>query len=181
MLMSWRYRQNLHILIAVPVAVAILGAFILSALAFVENLRFFRSTNQILGLVDTVRTIADQQKSMIFTPGDDIWEDLIRFGQIPSTVRRTNSWTGFVNAFVTAALTMRIESQMPAHDCRRMATYFLSRQLPQLGILAIEGQNLGDKSWISIYPPPANVAGDLLGMACGGGAESRLALVFRIK
>ena len=174
-------RSQLHLFIAIPVVLIILGAFVLSAGAVVENLRFVRAASQILGLVDFVRSFAGQQRTVVFNSGDDIWADIARLGQTPPPRARTNPWDGSIRTIAIANMAMRIESDLPSQDCRRLALYFLERQPAELGLLSEEAQSDQETSWAAIYPPPASGADFAAETACGKTHFSRLALVFRIR
>ncbi len=174
-------RSHLHIFIGIPVVLIILGAFAVSAGAVVENLRFVRATSQLLGLVDSVRSFAGQQRTLIFNSGEDILADMTRLGQTPPPLARTNPWGGDIRTIAIANMAMRIESYLPSQDCRRLAQYFLGRQPAELGLLSADAQSDIDTSWSAIYPPPAIGADSAAETACGKTSFSRLALVFRIR
>ncbi|MDR3425664.1 MAG: hypothetical protein P4M13_11435 [Alphaproteobacteria bacterium] len=153
----------------------------MSATAVIENVRFTRAAGQILWLVGSVRTAAIEQKNLTFAAGDDIWTDLIRAGQIDSLTSQINPWNGMVRAVATADGAMRVESDLPPHDCRRLILYFLRRQPAELGLLSIEAQAATDIAWTAVYPPPPTQQDDGTQQACGNAENARLALVFRIR
>lgn len=177
---SQNQRSFLHILIAIPVIAIIAGAFALSIAAVLENLRFVKATHQILEIVGSVRAVVAEQKTFAQNPGEDIWFDLERVGRIPSSGTHPNPWGAEVQAVSVANVAMRIESDMPSHDCRRMALYFLN-QSPELGLLAIEAQGTNSLIWAPIYPLPEGAHGHIEEAACGTTPNSRLAVVFRIR
>ena len=186
--MSLRIRTPLHTLVAIPVALIVLGALALSVAAVVEELRFIRAADRTLELVSTVRTVAAGQKGFAPTAGEDVWADLEHIGQIFPDPGHPNPWGGEVRMTTAAmnvvgTMAMRIESDVPRHDCRRLALYFLGRQPADLGLLAIEAQPATDsKRWGAIYPLPAGYkSADLVEAACGQSSYSRLALTFRIR
>jgi len=177
---SQNNRSLLHILIAIPVTLIIAGAVALSIAAVFENLRFVKATGQILEVVGSVRSVIAEQKTFAQNPGEDIWFDLERVGRIPSSGSHPNPWGGEVRAVSVANVAMRVESDLPTHDCRRMAAYFLN-QSPELGLLAMEAQDTGSTVWSPIYPPPEGAHGHIEETACGTTLNSHLAMVFRIR
>jgi len=176
------HAPTLHIVIAIPVVLIVVGALALSAAAVAENLRFIHAADNTLELVSVVRTIAARQKGFAQNPGEDVWADLEHIGQIIPSERHPNPWGGEIRMVTVANNSMRIESDVPTHDCRRLALYFLARQPPELGLSSIEGQATGATAWGAIYPVPAVYKSiDVAQAACGYGGWARLALVFRIR
>jgi hypothetical protein len=172
----------LHIVVAIPVVLIILSALALSAEAVVENLRFVRAADRVLELVSTVRTVAAGQKGFAQNPGEDVWADLEHVGQIIPSDTHPNPWGGDTRMVTVANQAMRIESDVPRHDCRRLALYFLARQPSELGLLSIEAQAAGATAWGAIYPVSATYKNDdVVAAACGHASYARLALVFQIR
>jgi len=169
-------------LIVTTIAIIVLGAFSMSIAAFMENLRFVKANNQILWLVSMVRSIAAQQKGFGQNQGEDIWGDLIGAGQIDPSFSHANPWRGEVRAITVANMAMRIENDLPTHDCSRIALYFLGHQPSELGLMQIEGQAVGDNTWLPIYPLSSGIgARHAAEIACGRGTYARLALIFRVR
>jgi hypothetical protein len=171
---------SLHTLVAIPVAAIVLGALAMSIAAVIENVHFINATNQILGVVGSVRTIAAGQASFAQTPGEDVWADLERLGQIAATSTHPNPWHGDVQIKTVSNAAMRIESVLPTHDCRRMAIYFLEHQPTDLGLISMDAQSVNNRDWMAIYPAvtlPVRVAD----LACGRMPYARLALTFTIR
>jgi len=173
---------SLHIVVAIPVILIILGALAMSAEAVMENLRFVRAADRVLELVSTVRTVAAGQKGFAQNPGEDVWVDLEHIGQAAPADAHPNPWGGDMRMVTVANQAMRIESDVPRHGCRRLALYFLARQPSELGLLSIEAQAAGATAWGAIYPVSAIYkTDDVVAAACGRGNYARLALVFRIR
>ena len=169
----------LTILIALPVLLMIAGAFALSVSAVIEDLRFVNATDQILALVGSVRSIASQQSGFAQTPGEDVWNDLEKAGQVIQANSRFNPWHGNLRAVTVASAAMRIENDLPTHDCRRLALYFLGRKPSELGLLAIEAQADGAGVWTPLDLNAPEVAVDrMVGVACGKAKYAHLAVVF---
>jgi hypothetical protein len=174
--------KSLFVICAVLVIAIIAGAFMLSGGAVVENLRFIGATNQILDLVSNVRVVASGQKGFAQAPGEDIWSDLEHAGQVLPTATPLNPWKGELHAVTVANSAMRIETLLPAHDCRRLALYFLGRQPAELGLLSLQAQPETESGWSQIYPAAAGYKAETLAeSACGNNKTVRLALIFRIR
>jgi hypothetical protein len=171
---------TLHGIVAIPVAFIVLGAFALSIAAVIENLHFINATNQILSIVSTVRSLTAGQSSFAQTPGEDIWAALEHSGQIISSPSHPNPWHGEMRIITISNSAMRIESDLPTHDCRRLALYFLQHQPTDLGLVTIEAQSFTDALWTPIYP---GLTADehITQQACGKPPYSRLALIFKIR
>jgi len=173
-------RPPLHVFVAIPVFVIVLAAFALSVSAVKENIRFITATNQILNLAGTVRAVAAGQKGFAQNPGEDIWADLEHMGQIASTTSHLNPWQGDVRMMSVSDNAMRIESDMPTHDCRRLALYFMGRQPGDLGLLSLEVESFAAHEWMVLYPTPP-IHNHLVEAACGAAPYARLAVVFKIR
>jgi hypothetical protein len=182
--MSKRKKKlSLFAMAVLPVIAIIVGAFALSGEAVQENLHYVNAANQVLDLVSTVRTIAAGQKGFAQNPGEDIWADLEHVGQIATGAAHLNPWHGDVRAVAVAGQAMRIESDMPTRDCRRLALYFLGRQPTELGLLSIEAESTKQSGWVHIFPSNMDPrkADTSTGLACGSEQVARLALIFRIR
>ncbi|MGB9153573.1 MAG: hypothetical protein WCD70_10860 [Alphaproteobacteria bacterium] len=163
------------------VTVAVLGAFALSGAAVMENARFVKATNQILEPIGLVRGIIAQQQSFVEIPGQDVWADLARLGRVASATDHLNPWGSDVHVVAVTNAMIRVESDLPAHDCRRMALYFLN-QAQGFGIVAIEAQPFEDILWARIYPPPENMSHNrAVELACGDTHAARLGLIFKVR
>jgi len=171
---------SLHNIVAVPVAFIVLGAFAMSIAAVMENVHFINATNQIFSLVSTVRMTTSDQKTFIEMPGEDVWADLERAARIPADTPRTNPWHGNIRILSLSDKAMRIESDLPTHDCRRLVEYFLSHQPADLGLLAIEAQSLNNSTWLRLYPLQT-AHNYMTNTACGTSPYARLALIFTIR
>jgi|GEM_PF-2748010 hypothetical protein len=179
---SRKNRPLLFVIVATPVILIIVGALALCVASALENLRFVKATSQILGFAGTLRSFADEQKTRLFNTGEDLWADMVQSGQILASNPHTNPWGGDIRATALDNTAMRIENDLPAQDCRRMALSFLARQPEELGLLSVEAMSDQDTVWSPIYPAPANGQQALSAdIACGNTHFSRLALVFRIR
>jgi hypothetical protein len=180
--MSWQNNKVfLHGFITLPVALIIIGAFTVAAAAVIENLRFIRTTNQILSFVALTRSMVVQQSGFAQNPGEDVWVALEHAGQVPPGASHLNAWHGDMRATVLTASAMRVENDLPTHDCRRLAIYFTEHDPAGLGVLAIEGQSTATNIWATIYPSPAVAHGKAAETACGNAPYARLAFVFKLR
>jgi hypothetical protein len=180
--MSSRIKNPLlFVLVAIPLVLVILGSLALSVKAVFEDMRVVDATSQILQLVGWAHSAVTQQPVIAFSVGEDIWDGLIHAGLISSSTGRTNAWNGTVRATALSDSVMRIESELPAYSCRRMALDFMGRHPSELGLFLIEAQSASDKTWTAIYPHPAKTREDPTVLACGKEKDSRLAMVFKIK
>jgi hypothetical protein len=179
--MSSRNNKTLlTILVACPVVLIIAGAFTLSATAVIEELRFVNASDQIMDLVDSVHFISAQQSGFAQTPGEDVWNDLAKAGQLVMPDSRINPWRGDMRAVTVPVGAMRIENDLPTHECRRLARYFMEHR--PSGLLAIEAQSVETSSWAPIYPVTGTANPDwLVGTACGTAKYARLAVILRVK
>ncbi|MDE1900454.1 MAG: hypothetical protein KGI37_02275 [Alphaproteobacteria bacterium] len=157
----------------------IVASLTLSVMAYIENQRFLHSANQIMQIVNMARTAARNQQGFAQTPGTDALAALRQTGQIlPSTI---NDWDGMIRATVTADGQLRMETDLPPHECRRLGLYFISVPPSGLGLTQIEARRGGAPGWTAIYPLAPNTDEDLetaVETACGNGL-SQLALIFR--
>ena len=172
----------LTILISIPVVLIIAGAFAMSVAAVAEDLRFVNAADQVLALVGSVRSMATQQNGFAQTPGEDVWGDLEKAGQVIPASRRINPWHGDVRAVTVAPAAMRVETDLLTRDCRRLALYFLGRRPAELGLLSIEAQPVDTPTWtpIDLDAVPA-VYDRMVGGACGKDKYARLAIIFKVK
>lgn len=173
-------RSLLHISALIPVVLIVIAACGVSIAAVFENMRFVKSTGQVLAIVAEVRSVIVEQKTFAQTPGEDIWADLERMGRIQAGASHTNPWGGDVRAVSVGGVAVRIEDDLPVQNCRRMAGYFL-QQSPELGLLAMEAQDPSATVWSPIYPAPDDSHGHASETACGNGPNARLAVVFRAR
>ncbi|MDE2030029.1 MAG: hypothetical protein KGI97_05625 [Alphaproteobacteria bacterium] len=174
----------LPLLVTIPVVAIIVAALALSGLAAVENWRFMRAADQVLQFVGMVRQNAAVQKGFAVTPGEDVWAALQGLGQIIPPAARLNPWQGGLRAAVVNSRVIRIETDLPTHDCRRLALYFIKREPQETGLLAAEAESGGPgAAWSRFYPSsvsPDEVA-DAAARACGREADAHLALFFQIR
>jgi len=173
---------SLRYLVGVPVSVIIAGAVTISFLAAIENLRFIRATDQILQTVVLVRNVASMMKEYAPQPGQDILADLSRFGQLADLP--INPWHEPLRVAGGVNNSMRIETDLPTRDCRRLAFYLMARDPTDLGLQSIEAAYGIQPAWLRAYPsPPATHAHPEAAVenACGTEAYARLGLVFRIR
>ena len=173
-------RLQLYVLTHIPVILIILGALAVSGEALFENFRFITATNELSTVINAMRSYAKEQRTLSFNPGEDILGNMINLAQIPASAH-TNPWGGDVRAIAVANMEMRIESDVPSRDCRRIALYLLGRKPVELGLLSMEAQSSREAAWMPIYPVPDIGAGAAAQNSCGNANDSHLALVFKIR
>lgn len=178
---SQRNNASNFLLIAAPVVLVIAGAFLIAVQSAFENLRFMRATGQISLFVNTARSVAVDQKNLIFTPGEDVWMDMIKTGQIASSTDHNNPWGGAIRATAVDNNSMRVESDLPVHECRRIMLYFMEHNPVEQGLLAVEAQQEGDVVWGHVYPAVSDKATLAPEEACGRSKKSTLAMIFRLR
>lgn len=174
-------RSIFNIIITIFIIGIVLAAFILSGAAVFENMRFEKATDQILEPVGLMRSIIAQQPTFAQNQGDDIWTTLARLGRLPAAATHPNPWGSELRAMAVDNGTIRIESDLPTHDCRRMALYFMN-QAQGFGLTIMEAQAFGSVVWEPIYPVPVIEAHkDITDIACGNTAAARLGIVFKVR
>lgn len=173
-------RSLLHTAALIPVALIVIAACGISLAAVSENMRFVKSTGQVLAIVSQLRAVIVEQKTFAQTPGEDIWADLERVGRVQAGASHANPWGGDVRAVSVGGVAVRIEDDLPVQDCRRMASYFL-QQSAELGLLAMEAQEPPATVWSPIYPAPDDSRGHAAETACGTGPNARLAIIFKVR
>jgi hypothetical protein len=178
---SREYHSRLFRVVLVPVALVVLGAFVLSAAAIRENLRFAGAASQILGFVRMVRLFVNEQKTYSLSLGEDVWATMVRVQQIPESVPQVNPWGGKIRVLATSTTEMSIESNLPSQDCRRMALYFGGLDPEKSGILSIAARSDLAPAWSVVYPAPADKQVAAVEESCGPTKQSYLAVVFKIK
>jgi len=92
-----------------------------------------------------------------------------------------NPWHGEIRGVTAAPMAVRIETDIPTHDCRRAALYLLGRQPAEMGLTGIEAQGFGDSQWTTIFPALPSNYNRAIELACGRTPYARLALIFRIR
>lgn len=135
--------------------VFILGASWATGTAILENVHFARGTDQILQLVTAAHSLAARDKNFAMQPNEDILDDLIRTGLITGNadtkpVTFLNPWQGTIRSLSSQPSLIRIESNLPAHDCRRLAM-FLIKNGKDLGLVGVEARSDGDQTWKNFY------------------------------
>jgi len=167
-------------IITLLVAVIVLSGMTLAGLALRENLRFSMAISQILWIADSVRSLAAQQANFAPTLNEDLLNDLAGAGQIQANEDRVNPWHGSISAVAVSRTVMRIETDLPTRDCRRLASYFVSHQPADMGLTSMQVQAF-DASWMEVYPFSPAAYPRIFNGACGNASTARFAMVFRLK
>jgi hypothetical protein len=173
-------RPHLYYFIRALVASAILGALGVSIASVLENLRFSEATSEILWFARTVRSFANAQQTLSFAPGQDVWDSMVQAKQISASTRKHNPWNGEFGAVAIPNAMMRVETtNIPTHDCRRLALYFSQSKVPEF-LIAIDIQSDQDPAWYAVYPPPLADQVSTVEATCGTGRTAQMDFVFKI-
>jgi len=178
---SRKNKSKLYDVVLVFVSVTLVAAFAISVAAAFENMRFAQATSQILRFVKVTRAFAKDQQTFYMFPGQDVWKIMVQSGQIVSSPEPKNPWEGSLKATAVSNTAVRIETVLPAQDCRRTVLYFLKYDTVDLGLLSIEAKSEQSPLWTTAYPPGPATADIQTEAACGTTRRSELALTFRIK
>ncbi len=175
-------QKRLYLAALILVSFICMGAMILAVRAMIENLHFISATNNLSAIVVTVRLYVKEQKTRSFSAEEDILSKMIEVKQLPSAFA-TNPWGGGLRVLAVDNQSMRIETDVPEHACRRMALYLLGRRPAELGLLSVEARVGQLDEAVSIYPKPdAEVEAEaIVQKACGNKGAAQLALVFKIR
>lgn len=174
-------RKSVRFLILVPVGVIVIGAVAVAGLAMVENIRFARATEQVLGVATMAHNLAITDRNFAAQAGEDLVRALARVGYVrgvtdgqPSTL--TNPWLKPIRLTAMLPSIMRLETDLPTRDCRRLAMFFIKNSgAARVRVLEARAGNLWKRFYDSLKPPPDEKAVDA---ACGRADEATLAVVF---
>lgn len=173
------------ILIALPVTAVLAAAIWLAASAAYENVRFAQTAEQLLSLVALARDSASKDPNFGRQPGENLIASLIRRGQLAAPgdgaqQTLTNDWQGEVRAETSQPFLMRLETELPARDCRRLAL-FLSNDLKALALQKMEARE-GNGFWRLFYDVDGGqgFSQPAAAVACGQGEQVTLALTLRL-
>ncbi|MDP9127766.1 MAG: hypothetical protein M3N08_05860 [Pseudomonadota bacterium] len=170
-------------------AVIIIAALWITVAAVREDLVFAQGTGQVIELITTAREIAVNDKNFATQPGEDILARLIRAKRIAgdpdmSPAMIMNPWKGTVASISPSPSLMRIESEVPARICRRLAL-FVVKNGGDLGLAAVETRADDTKIWQRPYDRAAGTqvisSSDRIEAACGQAQRINLALVLTLR
>jgi hypothetical protein len=181
-------RPFLKALVLFPTAVVILAAIGTSGAAIIENIRFARATDQILRLVATTHDVALTDKNFASQPNEDLLGELVHGGLISGAIAGRpvtlhNPWNGTVTSMAMAPSVMRIETNMPARDCRRLALFFVKNGT-DLGLNFMETHEDAGKTWHRFYDRASGLlapSNQPVEAACGTAPQVTLALAFLLR
>jgi len=160
----------------------------LALASVLENIRFARATGQILGFIAAARDYAIREKGFALQPGEDALLVLTRADTITdvtigeSSVTMYNPWHGIVTATVSMPSIVRLETEVPVRDCRRLALFFI-KEAGSLGFQAMEAREGATGAWrrfydgVSIHIPGSRS----IEAACGETSRTIVALVFMVR
>jgi hypothetical protein len=172
------------------VMAAIAAALWLSGSAAYENVHFVHTTGTILNLVSIAREDAEKDPSFGLVVGSDLIGELQSRGQLPGQQGGTaqpaampyNAWNGPIRASFTSNTVMRFETDLPTHDCRRLALFF-GKDAADLSLLSMEARELNGP-WRKFYDQATSVQAPNFSSAdaaCGFGEKATLALNLRLR
>jgi hypothetical protein len=169
-----------YFMFAVPVGLAIFLAVWLTAAAAYENVKFARCTDQMYSLIEMARGEASKEAGFGGGTGEDLVDDLVRRGQLPAPP--VNDWSGALRAQVPVPPFMRIEADVPAAACRRLALEF-GKDANPADPIKMEAREENGK-WTAIYDSSAYRKGldyRLATAACGEGSYATFALTIALR
>jgi hypothetical protein len=175
----------LKAVVMVPTVTVILAAIWISGMSMIENIRLAHATDQIVKLVVMTHDIASTDKNFALRPSEDVLGELAHAGLLNEVTDQSpasllNPWKGQLTALITLPSAMRIESVLPARDCRRLAQFFI-RNGADLGLSSMEARESTDKIWHQIYGRAQPASSQPVEMACGQGTGTTLAVVFLLR
>ncbi|HEU0117111.1 MAG TPA: hypothetical protein VFR09_00635 [Alphaproteobacteria bacterium] len=181
-------RDILGWIISAPVIAIIAAAIWIAASSVVENMHFARATQQIIGVLAAAHDYAGREKNYTMQSGEDLVASLARIGTLtdiakdPPPAHFFNPWSGAVQAVAAGPTTMRLETEVPVRDCRRLALFF-AKEARSLGLQIMEARSGEGGVWRRFLNEEQDTIVDArpIEAACGDEPEARLALVFRLK
>ncbi|MDX2028394.1 MAG: hypothetical protein SFW62_07140 [Alphaproteobacteria bacterium] len=179
---SWLPEKLLEFVVLVPVAAIILGALVIAGTAMLENVRFARATEQILGLTAIAHDFAKRDRNFATQPGEDLLKSLSNAGRVQGVIDGkpallANPWRMPVKMSAMLASVMRLETTVPTRDCRRLAM-FLVKNGVALDVRALEAHS-NNTTWQRFYDRTKDVVDEkAIDAACGRSDEAVLAVVF---
>jgi hypothetical protein len=167
-------------ILIVPVTAAIVASLSLTATAAYENVKFVRTTEQILSLIAVAEDNAAKDSSFGQGAAEDIVDDLVHRGQL--TPQPVNAWGGSLRAVVQQPPFLRIETDLSSRACRRVALFF-GKDAADLKILRMEVR--GESGfWRAFYNAATSTQAvdyTQAGAACGDDENTTLSLTLRLR
>lgn len=164
------------------VVTVLAAAIALVVMSFYENIRFARGTDQIINLVAGARSAGIQDQNFAQRPGEDLIDALRREGQLAGSEGQPldNPWQGNMRIRTVKPSIIRIETDVPVNECRRLALFF-AKAARDLGLQSMEARE-GTGIWRLFYDlSQSRVSSRAVEAACGQEPQAELALVLRIK
>lgn len=170
-----------------PVACAIFAAMWLTAAAAYENVRFAKTAEQLLSLIAVTQDDAAKDPDFGRRPGEDLLVDLARQGvqaagfgsETPG--KPVNAWHQPIRMTAVSSTTMRLETDVSAPACRRLALFF-GKDAQDLKLQTMEARE-ENSHWRTFF---SNAAGQALGYlavnaGCGQTEYVTLALTLPLR
>ncbi len=170
----------------VPVAGAVFAAIWLTAAAAYENVHFANTSGQVLSLIALLQDDASKDEYFAKQANQDLLTQLIRRGQIPmpqdgSLAKLENGWHRPIRLMLIAPSVAKLETDVPAAACRRLALLFGSdAPVLKLQVMEARAQN---GAMQSIFDKNNNqkIEETTTEDACGKVGQSTLALILQLR
>lgn len=147
-------------LLAFPLIIIIAVAIYLAVTSVFENIRFGRAADQIVDIVSSARNYAAREQNFASHEGEDIISDLTNAGlvsgnTVSTPASLTNAWNGRVTVVASSPSVIRIETAVPARDCRRLAMFF-AKDIHTMEVQIMEARQDGQNLWRRFYDRDVN-------------------------
>jgi hypothetical protein len=161
---------------------AILVALWLAAAAIYENVRFADTSGQLLSLIATAQDMAAKDSDFDKRAGEDLLADLRRLAQIQDNGSGPkNAWHQAIHLTAPAPSITRLETDVPAPACRRLALFF-GKDAHDLKLQAMEAR--GENGvWRRFFDGAAGSTPNyaMIDAACGSTGYTTLALILALR
>jgi hypothetical protein len=157
----------------------------ISANAVIEKVHLSQGLRRIVGIVDTAREVAANDKAIGAQPADLV-AMLEKLGRDHATGTEgdlktlTNPWGGVLLATIVPPDHVRIETVVPSFACRRMVE-LLGEDVQALGIEQIDARGPRE-DWHRLYARGGSaIEENALLAGCGNAPQSGLVLTFALR
>lgn len=141
---------------AVPVAAVIILGVIIAIASVIENIHFSDATRQIHDLMKASHEFAGRESQFATQTGDNLIPALAHAGLIPGVAateqltKLFNPWGGEIILTTAAPSVIRLETDVPVRNCRRLALFF-GQDPVAFHILAMDAREGGAGFWRRFY------------------------------
>lgn len=181
---QWLMTQDaLRAFVGALILLAVVTSIVLSLQATHVAGKVDQGVEQIKFVARVARNFAEAQADFGLRPGEDMLATLTRLGQMQAEItaptqraRLTNLWDGALRASITTPSIMRIETQVPASECRHISAVFAANPrayfIHAMAAQGIPFYNEEDHKPISLNQREAN---------CGAFGNVILTLDFKLR